>query len=47
MYVDLNCSGMFIFPILKGDGHMWVVSQFQDTAFIVTYLGGKGVIQQL
>jgi hypothetical protein len=34
------CSKMFLFPVLKEDGHMWMLSQFQDTAFIVTYLGG-------
>ena len=34
---------MFLLPVIKEDGHMWILSQFQDTAFICTYLGGKRV----
>lgn len=31
-------SSMFIFPVMKEGGYMWMLSQFQDQLFLLTYL---------
>lgn len=36
--IRLDCSKNFIFPVYRDNGYMMILSQFQETCFLLTFL---------
>ncbi|GAB5031163.1 Hypothetical protein NocV09_00500330 [Nannochloropsis oceanica] len=37
-----KASRVFLYPVFRESGYMTLISQFQDSCFLFTFLGGEG-----